>query len=58
MADQERKREGAAIRLGEDDVAYLMNLLRNAAQPVATQELIDALRRHSGEVNAGADGGE
>jgi hypothetical protein len=58
MADQESMREAAAVHLGEDDVAYVMNLLRNAAQPVATQELIDALRRHSGETSAAADGGE
>ena len=58
MADQEGMREGAAVHLGEDDVAYVMNLLRNAAQPVATQELIDALRRHSDEASAGAHGGE
>ncbi|MFN8593939.1 MAG: hypothetical protein U0031_20990 [Thermomicrobiales bacterium] len=37
------------IQLNEDDVAYLLNLLRNAAQPVTTQQLIDALRRQSGQ---------
>jgi hypothetical protein len=30
-------------------VAYVMNLLRNATQPVNTQQLIDVLRRHPGQ---------
>ena len=44
---QDGAREGATIHLSEDDVAYLMNLLRNSTQPVTTQQLIDALRRQS-----------
>jgi hypothetical protein len=32
------------IRLSDDDVAFLLTLLRNAAQPQTTQQLIDALR--------------
>lgn len=36
------------IQLNDEDVAYLLTLLRNATQPVTTQALIDALRRHSG----------
>ena len=47
MAAQEGVREAGTVRLSEDDVAYLMNLLRNASQPVTTQQLIDALRRQS-----------
>jgi hypothetical protein len=39
--------EAGQVRLNEEDVAYLMNLLRNATQPVTTQQLIDALRRQS-----------
>lgn len=58
MAAQEGAREGATHHLGEDDVAYLMNLLRNATQPVTTQELIDALRRQSGGSGREAAGGE
>jgi hypothetical protein len=30
-------------------VAYVMNLLRNATQPVNTQQLIDVLRKHPGQ---------
>ena len=58
MPAQEGAREAATIRLSEDDVAYLMNLLRNASQPVTTQELIDALRRQSGSSGARADRAE
>ena len=35
------------IRLSDDDVAYLLTLLRNASQPMTTQHLIDALRDRS-----------
>jgi hypothetical protein len=38
-----------AIHLNEEDVAHLMNVLRNSSQPVTTQQLIDVLRRHAGE---------
>ncbi len=58
MAAQDGAREGATHHLGEDDVAYLMNLLRNATQPVTTQELIDALRRQSGGSSGEAEDGE
>ena len=54
MAAQVGAREGT-IHLNEDDVAYLMNLLRNASQPVTTQELIDALRRQSGGSQPGPE---
>jgi hypothetical protein len=37
--------------LNDDDVAYLMNMLRNATQPVTTQQLIDALRRQAGQMS-------
>ena len=36
------------IHLNDEDVAYLLTLLRNATQPITTQQLIDQLRRHSG----------
>ena len=35
------------IRLSDEDVAFLLTLLRNSPQPVTTQALIDALRRQS-----------
>ncbi len=38
----------AQIQLRDEDIAYLMTLLRNTSQPVTTQQLIDALRRQSG----------
>ena len=47
MSARDGADEAGQIRLNEEDVAYLMNLLRNAAQPVTTQQLIDALRRQS-----------
>lgn len=37
----------AQINLRDEDVAYLMTLLRNSSQPLTTQQLIDALRRQS-----------
>jgi hypothetical protein len=59
MSVQEGKREAATIHLSEDDVAYLMNLIRNATQPVTTQQLIDALRRQSAPAQSmPIDGGE
>ena len=37
------------VRLNEEDLTYLMNVLRNATQPVTTQQLIDVLRRQPGQ---------
>ena len=42
------------IQLNDDDVAFLLTLLRNAAQPMTTQQLIDALRRQSDGTEAGS----
>ncbi|MCC6315926.1 MAG: hypothetical protein IT337_18155 [Thermomicrobiales bacterium] len=46
------------IQLNDEDVTYLLTLLRNASQPLSTQQLIDALRRHSApsEAAPSADG--
>jgi hypothetical protein len=52
MAGPDTTPEDQIVQLNDDDVAYLMNLLRNASQPVTTQQLIDALRRQA----AGARG--
>ena len=41
------------IRLSDDDVAYLMNVLRSSSQPVTTQQLIDVLRRQSDQQRGG-----
>ena len=35
------------IHLSDEDVAFLLTLLRNAPQPMTTQQLIDALRRQA-----------
>ncbi len=35
------------IHLNDEDVAYLLTLLRSASQPLTTQQLIDALRHQS-----------
>jgi hypothetical protein len=37
-----------SIQLRDEDVAYLLTMLRNAPSPLTTQQLIDALRRHAG----------
>jgi hypothetical protein len=49
MSARDGETEAGTVRLNDEDVAYLMNLLRNATQPVATQQLIDGLRRQSGQ---------
>ena len=49
MSSRDRVTEPGRVRLNEEDVAYVMNLLRNATQPVNTQQLIDVLRRHPGQ---------
>lgn len=36
----------APIQLNDDDVTFLLTLLRNSSQPMTTQQLIDALRGH------------
>ncbi len=35
------------IELNDEDVAYLLTVLRNSTQPMTTQQLIDALRGQS-----------
>ncbi len=32
------------IKLSDEDIAYLLSLLRNSSQPLTTQALVDALR--------------
>ena len=46
-----------AVRLNEEDLTYLMNVLRNATQPVTTQQLIDVLRRQPGQFHIDSDTG-
>lgn len=49
MSSQEAVGEAGRVHLNDEDVAYLMNVLRNATQPVTTQQLIDVLRRQSSQ---------
>ncbi len=49
MSSRDSVSEPGRVRLNEEDVAYVMNVLRNATQPVNTQQLIDVLRRHPGQ---------
>jgi hypothetical protein len=49
MSSRDRVPGSDRVRLNEEDVAYVMNLLRNATQPVNTQQLIDVLRKHPGQ---------
>ena len=37
-----------AIRLSDEDLAYLMTVLRNATQPMTTAQLIGLLRQQTG----------
>jgi hypothetical protein len=55
MSPEDSVQEMNTVQLNDDDVAFLMNLLRNATQPVSTQQLIDALRRQFGQVRAETD---
>jgi hypothetical protein len=55
LSAQDGAGEAGQVRLNEEDVAYLMNLLRNATQPVTTQQLIDALRRQSAQSRDASD---
>jgi 3-deoxy-D-arabino-heptulosonate 7-phosphate (DAHP) synthase class II len=57
MSSRDRAAEPGRVRLNEEDVAYVMNLLRNATQPVNTQQLIDVLRRHPGQFQAPSGSG-
>jgi hypothetical protein len=47
----ENDKAGKPVQLSEDDVAYLLSLLRDPAQtqPLTTQQLIDALRLRSAQ---------
>jgi hypothetical protein len=57
MSSRDQAPEPSRVRLNEEDVAYVMNLLRNATQPVNTQQLIDVLRRHPGQFQTASESG-
>jgi hypothetical protein len=57
MSSRERVPEPGRVRLNEEDVGYVMNLLRNATQPVNTQQLIDVLRKHPGQFQTASESG-
>ena len=57
MSSQDSAAETGRIHLNDEDVTYLMNVLRNAAQPVSTQQLIDVLRRQSDQAYPSARSG-
>lgn len=57
MSSRDQSLEPSRVRLNEEDVAYVMNLLRNATQPVNTQQLIDVLRRHPGQFQTSSESG-
>ena len=57
MSYRDRVPELGQVRLDEEDVAYVMNLLRNATQPVSTQQLIDVLRKHPGQFQTTSESG-
>jgi hypothetical protein len=58
MSSQHATEESARIQLNDEDIAYLMNVLRNATQPVTTQQLIDVLRRQSSQLHGGTSSTE
>ena len=40
--------QNETLHLNDADIAFLLNLLRNASAPMTTQELIEALKQRSG----------
>lgn len=50
MSAQVHEAEVNPVELSDDDVAYLLSFLRDPskAQPVTTQDLINALRQRTG----------
>ena len=57
MSSRDRVPDPGQVRLNEEDVAYVMNLLRNATQPVKTQQLIDVLRKQPGQFQTAPEPG-
>jgi hypothetical protein len=57
MSSRDQGSEPGRVQLNEEDVAYVMNLLRNATQPVNTHQLIDVLRRHPGQFQTASESG-
>lgn len=51
MTTQEDGIASRAIKLSEDDVAFLLSVLRDPSrpQPISTQQLIDAIRGRAGK---------
>jgi hypothetical protein len=47
----ENEKQTNPVQLAEDDVAYLLSILRDPSQtqPITTQQLIDALRLRSAQ---------
>jgi hypothetical protein len=37
--------QGSDVQLKDDDVTYLLNLLRNTSSPMTTAQLVDALKQ-------------
>jgi hypothetical protein len=44
---EQMERMNGSITLTDDDVAFLINVLRSSGLPLTTQQLIDALRERS-----------
>ena len=58
MTPENTTGETGNVRLNDEDASYLMNMLRNATQPVTTQQLIDALRKQSSQFHSSNDAAE
>ncbi|HEY8445621.1 MAG TPA: hypothetical protein VIL01_00790 [Thermomicrobiales bacterium] len=48
----------STIQLSDDDVQHLLTLLRNANQPMTTQQLITALRARGQQTRSGESGND
>lgn len=40
--------ERSILQLNEEDIAYVLTLLRNASSPLTTEQVIEALRQRAG----------
>ena len=40
--------ERSTLQLNEEDIAYVLTLLRNASSPLTTEQVIEALRQRPG----------
>lgn len=48
MTDTTSETTSGPVRLSDDDVAFLLMILRNSSRPLTISQLVDAFREQSG----------